>query len=248
MTKPMDANVEKCRGVIKKANEKGLYLGLDFDFQFESESNDLLEAVKSGFFGKGLAANVSLSVSRGKEYFEHNNSWRGTWALDGGGALSNQGIHEIERMISLFGIPDYVKATIDTKNHQIEAEDYGVSEWKYDNGLSIRYSSTTCYLPSSWQVRLEIFGTEGAFYHTVGGPEGDHTYWWKDGTWSSLSPFSSKRVWAQASDNFASCVREGGILQVGYIEGWKSRFVLDRIYESAKTTGGWIKVNYHDPE
>lgn len=248
MTKPMDANVEKCRSIIRKANLRNLYLGLDFDFQFEKESNELLKAVKNGYFGKILAANVALCVSRSNEYYEHNNHWRGTWALDGGGALSNQGIHEVERMISLFGVPDYVKATIETKNHQIEAEDYGVSEWKYDNGLSVRYSSTTCYLPSSWQVRLEIFGTEGAFYHTVGGPEGDHTYWWKNGTWSSISPYSAKRVWAQASDNFASCIREGGSLQVGYIEGWKSRFVLDKIYESAKTTGGWIKVDYRDPE
>jgi len=248
MTKPMDANVEKCRAVIKKAEEKNLYLGLDFDLQFEAESNELMKAVKEGYFGKVLAANVMLNVSRSNEYYAHNSGWRGTWALDGGGALSNQGIHEVERMISLFGIPDYVKGSIETKNHPIQAEDYGVSEWKYDSGISVRYSSSTCYLPSSWQVRLEIYGTEGAFYHTEGGPEGDHTYWWKNGTWSSLSPYSTKRVWAQASDNFASCIREGGKLHVGYIEGWKSRFVLDKIYESAKTGGSWVKVNYTEPD
>jgi predicted dehydrogenase/sugar phosphate isomerase/epimerase len=245
MTKPMDASSEKCLSAIEKAKKKGLLLGLDFDFQFDPMMMELKDAIDDGFFGKLLSANVALKVLRSDEYYKHNNGWRGTWALDGGGALSNQGIHEVMRMISLFGMPSEVKGRIETKNHDIEAEDFGVSEWKYDNGLTVAYSSTTCFPASSWSVRLEIFGSEGAFMYTVGGPEGDHAYWWKNGTWDEVSPYFQKRQWSQASDNFASCLRLGGNLVVGWSDGYRSRYLLDKIYESAKNNQEWVRLgNY----
>ena len=242
MTKPMDASSDICRPVIEKARKKGLLLGLDFDFQFDPMMMELKKAVDGGFFGKLLSANVTLQVLRSDDYYKHNNGWRGTWALDGGGAMSNQGIHEVMRMISLFGMPQKVKGFIETKNHDIEAEDYGVSEWKYDNELTVRYSSTTCFPASSWSVRMEIFGSEGAFVYTLGGPEGDHSFWWKNSAWSEMSPYSKKREWSQASDNFAYCLRLGGDLVVGWEDGYKSRFVLDKIYASAKKTQGWVEL------
>lgn len=245
MTKPMDASSSKCRPVIEKARQKGLLLGLDFDFQFDPMMKDLKVAVDTGFFGKLLSADIGLKVLRSDEYYKHNNGWRGTWALDGGGAMSNQGIHEVMRMISLFGMPNEVKGIIETKNHDIEAEDYGVSEWKYDTGLTVNYSSTTCFPASSWSVRMEIFGSDGAFVYSLGGPEGDQIFWWKNGAWSKMSPFSEKREWSQASDNFAYCVRQGGNLVVGWEDGYKSRHVLDKIYESAKSNQGWVALgNY----
>ncbi len=242
MTKPMDANSEKCLPIINKAKKKGLLLGLDFDFQFDPMMVELKEAIDDGFFGNLLSAVVALKVLRSDEYYKHNNGWRGTWALDGGGAMSNQGIHEVMRMISLFGMPNEVKGFIETKDHDIEAEDYGVSEWKYDNDLTVTYSSTTCFPASSWSVRVEIFGSESAFVYTVGGPEGDHAYWWKNGEWNEVSPYFKKRQWSQASDNFASCLRLGGKLVVGWEDGYKSRYLLDKIYESAKNNQEWVAL------
>lgn len=242
MTKPMDVTVANCDVTIQKAKEKGLLLGLDFDFQFDAGMMALREAVKTGFFGKMLSANIMLNVLRTDEYYLENGGWRGTWAMDGGGAMSNQGVHEVQRLISLFGLPKEVKGSIFTKNHAIEAEDEGVTLWNYGDGFTARFSSTTCYPASSWSVRIELFGTEGAYYYTLGGPEGDHTYWWKNGRWSEKSPFAAKRRWRQASDNFAYCLRTGAPLEVDWKPGRESRLVLDRLYESAEKGGIWVKI------
>lgn len=246
LTKPMDATVEACDVTITKAREKGLLLGLDFDFQFDAGLAALRQAVEEGFFGKMLSANIMLNVLRTDAYYQENGGWRGTWALDGGGAMSNQGVHEVQRLISLFGMPEEVKADIFTKNHAIEAEDEGISLWKYQDGFTARFSSTTCYPASSWSVRVEIFGTEGAYCDTLGGPEGDHTYWWKDGRWSEESPYTAKREWRQASDNFAWCLRKGEALKVDWRAGRESRQVLDQLYESARKGGVWVPV--YSPE
>lgn len=243
MTKPMDVNVQACEETIKKAQEKNLMLGLDFDFQFDAGMMALKTAVEDGYFGKLLSANIMLNVLRTDEYYAENGSWRGTWALDGGGAMSNQGVHEVQRLISLFGMPKEVKSSIFTQNHDIEAEDLGLSLWKYENGFQARFSSTTCYPASSWSVRIEIFGTEGAYYYTLGGPEGDHTYWWKAGHWSEKTPYPAERKWRQASDNFAYCLRNGSPLEVDWKPGRDSRLVLDKLYESAKQGGSWITVS-----
>ncbi|MDY3920382.1 MAG: Gfo/Idh/MocA family oxidoreductase [Candidatus Limivivens sp.] len=242
MTKPMDADVASCDVTIQKAKEKGLLLGLDFDFQFDEGMESLRQAVKNGYFGKLISANIMLNVFRSDEYFLENGGWRGTWALDGGGAMSNQGVHEVQRLISLFGMPKEVKGDIFTKNHDIEAEDDGISLWKYENGFTARFSSTTCYPASSWSVRIEIIGTEGVYYYTLGGPEGDHTYWWKDGRWSEQNPYPAQRKWRQASDNFAYCLRTGAALEVDWKPGRDSRLVLDKLYESGKNGGVWTAV------
>jgi predicted dehydrogenase/sugar phosphate isomerase/epimerase len=242
LTKPIDANVDNCMEAINLANEKGLLFGVDFDLHYEKELAEVKAAIDAGWFGKVLSASTNLNILRTQEYYEENGSWRGTWKLDGGGALSNQGIHEIDRLITLFGTPEKVRTFITNQTHEIEAEDFGVTQWKYDNGMVVRLSSTTSYPASSWYARVEIYGTEGAYLLTTGGPEGDHVYWWKDGRWSENAPYPFKKTWQQGSDNFAYCLRTGEPLLVDYEQGILSRLVLDKMYESAKSDEKWIDV------
>lgn len=242
LTKPMDATTEACDQIIAMAKEKGLLLGVDFDLHFRGPLTELKTAVDNNFFGKVKSANVILNVRRDQEYYNENGHWRGTWKLDGGAALSNQGIHEIDRMITLFGMPDKVKASIRKQTFDIEAEDFGTAEWEYDNGIVVRVSATTSYPASSWYTRIEIYGDEGAYLQTMGGPEGNHTYWWKDDKWSEETPYPYEREWMQGSDNFAYCLRTGEKLLVEASAGRDSRYVLEKMYESAKTGGIWVEV------
>ena len=94
--------------------------------------------------------------------------------MDGGGAFSNQGIHEIDRLITILGIPDEVRATSAIQTFDIETEDFGVTEWRYQNGCIARFAVTTSYLASSWYVRIEGYGPEGAYLDVSGGAEGNH--------------------------------------------------------------------------
>ena len=112
----------------------------------------------------------------------------------------------------------------------------------FENGLVARFSSTTSYPASSWYSRVEVYGDKGAYLLTSGGPEGNHTYWWQEGNWSEESPYPFKKEWVIAADNFANAIRTGEPLVVTAENGIKSRYVLDKCYESAENDGGWVKL------
>lgn len=241
-TKPMDADYQACDRAIRLAKAKGLMLGVDFDLHFRGPLSELKLAADNGFFGKILSADMVLNVHRSQDYYDKNGGWRGTWALDGGGALSNQGIHEINRMITVLGVPRRVRALIRTQTFDIEAEDFGVSEWLYDNGCVARISSTTSFTAPTWYTRFEIHGDKGAYVQCMGGPEGNHTYWFADGIWSENAPYPYTRKWRQGSDNFAYCLRTGARLEVSAEDGRISRYVLDKMYESAKGGEDFVDI------
>jgi predicted dehydrogenase len=89
---------------------------------------------------------------------------------------------------------------------------------------------------------VEIHGTEGAYVHTSGGPEGEHTWWGKNGEWTEVCPYAVHRPWRQGSDNFAHSVRTGAPLDICGEQGRLSRLILDAIYKSARNDGEWIDV------
>ena len=68
-----------------------------------------VEALDEGRFGQLIMGTIRVRWCRDQSYYDQD-AWRGTWAMDGGGAFSNQGIHEIDRMISVLGMPDEVRA------------------------------------------------------------------------------------------------------------------------------------------
>lgn len=243
LTKPMDATVAACDETIALAKEKGLMLGVDFDLHFRGPLTELQLAVKNGFFGKILSADIALNVRRTQEYYDENGSWRGTWALDGGGALSNQGIHEINRMLSVLGVPSKVRAMIRTQTHDIEAEDFGITEWEYEDGCIARLSATTSYTAPAWGTRIDIYGEKGAYLLYLGGPEGNRTYWFQDGKWSENVPYPYEREWAQGSDNFAYCLRMGTKPVVTAEDGRNARYILEKMYESARSDENWVVID-----
>ncbi len=244
-TKPMDVSLEACDHAIQLAKEKGLLLGVDFDMRHTAQMMELVEASRRGWFGRFLSASITLYIDRKQKYYDENGAWRGTWALDGGGSMCNQGVHEVDRILEVLGMPKRVRAGIKTQMHFIETEDLGWSEWDYGNGLLVRYASTTSYPVPTWYARIEIHGTAGAYVYTNGGPEGNHTWWAQDdGNWTETAPYPFKRRWRSGSDNFANSVRTGAPLSISGEVGRKSRAILDAIYKSARGDSGWVDVIY----
>lgn len=246
VTKPMDINHQRCADLIRFAKEQKLLLACDFDLHFRGPLTELKRAVDSGYFGKLKSANMILNIHRTKEYYLENGGWRGTLSMDGGGALSNQGIHEIDRLLTLFGLPSEVSCHTARQTFDIEAEDFGASQWRYENGMVVRISSTTSYPASAWYTRLEVFGDSGAYLLTAGGPEGDHIYWWHGEKWSEESPNPYKKEWNQATDQFAYAIRCNKPVAVPPSHGYLSRLVLDRMYESAAQNGAFVKIKAED--
>jgi predicted dehydrogenase/sugar phosphate isomerase/epimerase len=256
-TKPMDANAENCRRMINLAKQKNLLLGVDFDLRQDEQNLSLKKAIEAGWFGTLLSAYDSLTVQRLDDYYRENGGWRGTRKLDGGAAMSNQGIHEIDRLQFLCGIPRRVRATAKTLVRGIECEDIGAAEWDYESGMMVRFYATTTYPLPAWDVRFEIHGTEGAFILTSGGPGKQGAFYGKDGKWTEsapsqvaplqaaplqVAPYPVQRKFRQGSDAFAFALRTGEPLPASGEEGIKSRLILDAMYESAKNDGQWVKV------
>ena len=241
-TKPMDVTAANCRSLIETAKKSGKLLGVDFDLRQEEMTLSLKKAIDSGYFGHLLSAHSTLHILRTQEYYDENGAWRGTWRYDGGGAMCNQGVHEVDRLQYLLGMPKRVRATIKTQTHAIEVEDLGFAEWDYGNQLAVRFFSTTSYPISTWYGRLELHGSAGAFVYSAGGPEGEGVYYGKDNQWTQEVPYPVERAWRQGSDAFASAVRLGTPIVTPPEEALKSRLILDAMYESGKNGGCWVDV------
>lgn len=243
-TKPMDVSTENCDKAIRLADEKGLLLGVDFDERHRIRYLRQKATVESGFFGDIISFRTTLYVKRSKDYYNENGGWRGTIAMDGSGSMANQGVHEIDRMLLLLGMPKRVRATIATVCHDIEGEDIGSSVWDYGDKKFVSIISTTTYPTGSWYARNEIHGTKGAYVSTSGGPEGEHAWWSKPGGgWTEECPVDVVPKWRQGSDNFANSVRTGAPLDICGEQGRLSRIILDAIYESAYNGGDWVDID-----
>jgi len=241
-TKPMDVSAANCRRLIEVARAKNRLLGVDFDLRQDEMTLSLKKAIDSGWFGHLLSAHATQHILRTQQYYDENGAWRGTWLYDGGGAMCNQGIHEVDRLLYLLGMPKRVRAVAKTQTHAIEVEDLGFAEWDYGSQLVVRFYSTTSYPISTWYGRLELHGSAGAFVYSSGGPEGEGVYYGKNHKWTRDAPFPVAREWRQASDAFASSVRLGTPIVTPAEEGIKSRILLDAMYESARNDQAWVGV------
>jgi len=243
VTKPMEATLAACDAMIRKAEEKGLLLGVDFARRFDADTLELKSAVAKGFFGRLLSAEASAKILRTMDYYRENGGWRGTRRWDGGGVLSNQNVHTLDELAFCIGIPARVRCAIWTQNHDIEAEDLGSAIWEYDNGMVVMLYATTCYPQPTWYARVEIHGSEGAYSSARGGfLEKRQTLWYRDGAWSTEPPEKIEAPWLNPGDNFAAAVRMGVPLLCPGRDGRRSQAILDAMYRSAYGDGGWVKV------
>ena len=242
-TKPMEATLAACDAMIRKAEEKGLLLGVDFGRRFDADALELKAAVANGFFGRLLSGEASAKILRTMDYYRENGGWRGTRRWDGGGVLSNQNVHTLDELAFCIGIPARVKCAIWTQNHDIEAEDLGTAVWEYDNGFVVTLYATTAYPQPTWYSRIEIHGTEGAYTTARGGPiEKAQTLWYRDGDWTTQPPEKIEAPWLNPGDNFAAAIRTGVPLLCPGRDGRRSQAILDAMYRSAYGGGGWVEV------
>ncbi len=88
--------------IINATDKAGVLLGCIFQSRFAEGSKLVKQAVEQNRFGKLVLGDAYIKWFRSKEYYA-SASWRGTWKLDGGGALMNQGIHQIDLLLWFMG-------------------------------------------------------------------------------------------------------------------------------------------------
>jgi predicted dehydrogenase len=119
----------------------------------------------SGRLGKITLADAYIKWYRTQAYYD-SGYWRGTWKLDGGGALMNQSIHTIDLLYYLAGEVKWVCAFADRSIHKrIETEDNAVAILKFKNGaMGVIEGSTCCYSPTGHPAEVHICGSEGSIF------------------------------------------------------------------------------------
>lgn len=162
--KPLEISLDRIDQMIAAHDAAGTYLGGIFQNRFTDDMHRLRIAIDHGRFGQITFASVHVPWWRPQDYYD--DTWRGTWMLDGGGALINQSIHMIDMLCDLMGPVSEVKALAGTLGHTIQAEDTAAAVVRFvnHNALGIIYGTT-----ASWPGRprrFEITGTRGTVVYT----------------------------------------------------------------------------------
>ena len=159
--KPLEITLKKCDRIIEACEKNGVQLGAIFPSRFHDSSQKLKKAIDGGRFGRLTVADAYVKWFRSQAYYD-SGAWRGTWALDGGGALMNQAIHSVDLLTWLMGPVAEIQANTATLAHErIEVEDVAVATLRFENGALGVLEATTAAFPG-YLKRIEIHGSEGS--------------------------------------------------------------------------------------
>ena len=157
--KPIDISTARADALIEAAKQSKVQLGVIFQDRGKPHIRQLKNWLDQGLLGKILFVDARVKWYRPPEYYS-NSHWRGTLALDGGGALINQGVHTVDLLLWLLGDVVRVQARTATQLHKIEAEDTAAAILEFSSGaLGILHATTAAY--PGYPRRVEITGTEG---------------------------------------------------------------------------------------
>lgn len=157
--KPIDISRSRADELIEAARQSGVKLAVIFQDRMKPHIRQLKDWINRGLLGKPLLVDARVKWYRPPEYYAKSR-WRGTLALDGGGALMNQGIHTVDLLLWLLGDVSRVQARVATQFHSIEAEDTATALLEFASGAIGVFHATTAAYPG-YPRRVEISGSEG---------------------------------------------------------------------------------------
>ena len=158
--KPMALSLDDADAMIRAASEAGVQLSVALQRRTDPLFRRIKAAIDAGDLGELTLASVVLPYYRDQTYYDQA-EWRGTWALDGGGVLMNQGIHIVDLLVWMMGDPVDIHAFANTLHRDVEVEDTLSATLRFPNGaLGTITASTT--VGGGAPHRLEIYGTNGA--------------------------------------------------------------------------------------
>jgi predicted dehydrogenase len=157
--KPIDITTERADSLIAECDKMGVKLGVFFQDRVKTDIVKLKRLIEAGRLGRPILATAHVKWYRSPEYFAESR-WRGTWALDGGGALINQGVHTVDLLLWLMGPVRRVFARATTALHNIEVEDTVVATLEFVSGAVGTLEAATSAYPG-YRRRVELTGSEG---------------------------------------------------------------------------------------
>jgi predicted dehydrogenase len=145
--KPLEITLERCDRIIAACDRAGVKLCTIFPSRFGDANQALKAAVQAGRFGRLTLGETTCKWWRPQSYYDEG-GWKGTKALDGGGALMNQAIHNVDLLLWLMGPVTQITGFTATLAHErIEVEDTTVACLRFANGALGVIQATTSVHP-----------------------------------------------------------------------------------------------------
>jgi UDP-N-acetyl-2-amino-2-deoxyglucuronate dehydrogenase len=267
-TKPPDVSVEKVDAMAGAARDFGRLLAIDFGSRYDDDVRKVKAAIDAGRLGQPIFADMRLKWWRSQGYFDGGDppGWRGTWAMDGGGSLANQGIHDLDLLQWFMGKVKGVRARTRIFSHQIETEDACQAFVDFENGAWGLIETTTTVWGGLGRA-IEVHGTNGTmtlidrgigawrFKDEEEGPEPEYGA-------GSAGPMTAAGVseggearskWQpelpagrpmNVIEDVVSALTKGTPVACPPEEGRRSVAILEAVYRSARRGGAEEQVEY----
>jgi predicted dehydrogenase len=159
--KPLEITLERCDAVIDACRRNGVQLCTIFPSRFADANQALKKAVEAHRFGRLTLGETTCKWWRPQSYYDEG-GWKGTQALDGGGALMNQAIHNVDLLLWMMGPATHVTGFTATLAHQrIEVEDTAVACLRFASGALGVIQATTSVHPG-YPKTIAVHGDLGS--------------------------------------------------------------------------------------
>jgi predicted dehydrogenase len=240
--KPISTNLETARKMIDVAKAAGIVLGVVSQHRFDDSTIFVKKAIADGRLGKIIQADAYVKWWRSPEYYSR--PIKGSWKVEGGGALINQAVHQVDVLQYLAGGVEEVFGYWQLgARHKIESEDVVCALFKYKSGATGVIQSSTAMWPG-YSERIELHGTKGSCIFT-----GDKlTAWDVENDEGEPAPIE-KEVMSGSSDpmaipltpferqflNFGNAVRTKSMPLVSGEEGYHALAIVLGVYESCRS-------------
>ncbi|HKA06519.1 MAG TPA: Gfo/Idh/MocA family oxidoreductase [Gemmataceae bacterium] len=247
--KPLEITPDRCDLIIDACDRNKVKLCTIFPSRFHDANVALKAAVDAGRFGRLTLGETTCKWWRSQAYYDEG-GWKGTQALDGGGALMNQAIHNVDLLLWMMGDATHVTGFTATLSHErIEVEDTAVACMKFKNGALGVIQATTSVHPGLPKT-IAVHGDRG----TAVIEQEDVLRW--DFTPETAGDFAVKQRFAQkvgasggSSDpkaishqgharqlaDFVRAIQTNGAPKVDGREGRKAVALITAVYESMRT-------------
>lgn len=237
--KPIDISVEKARALIRACDENGVKLSCIFQHRFDTDTLALKKVIDEGKLGRLDAGCCHTKWYRNQAYYDEV-AWRGTKKLDGGGALMNQGIHQLDLFQHLMGEVDEVFAYCATRAHErIDVEDLCMATLRFKNGALGLMEASTVATPGFY-TRIDVNGSEGTVIL-----QNNTVQEWRLSNGEQYTPQPTDLPHRIQLEEISRAILENRESSVSGREALKSLLIADAIYRSAES-GRPEKVNYEE--
>ena len=237
----MATNVATARQMVDAAARAGVVFGVVSQHRFDDASQFLTKAISDGRLGRLIQCDAYVKWHRSNEYYSR--PIKGSWATEGGGALINQAIHQVDLLRWFAGpVRDIAAMWQIGATHKIESEDVVSALLRYENGATGVIQAATSFWPG-YPERIELHGSKGTAIIS-----GDRLVTWdveddrgdpapvdtnvasgaSDPMAISLTPFERQFT------DFERAIRTGGRPMVDGEAGVQALEIVERIYDACR--------------